>query len=284
MTEKPTNPGNARGPSEHLDVVARRVEGRQLIQAFLDGDISAQSPKLRALLASDEQLRQELEDFQQLGEMLRSPSPSSDLSAQILAELQDRPVFLPAPLPRRSVASSIGVRIAAALALCAGVMWISLAALRNPIPTQSIAQTDLVSDARQAIRNTTGSPVGNPSQHSYVIAPVAETSIVPDIESIVMTRNTDPRAVANQMAGTGAVRIERTGLSFVNPGPDRFANSNQSRRARAAVLQWNTQPDAMYSGGKFQRSDVYRAAAATGRQKEQSSYVPVAGPARDSFR
>lgn len=282
MTDKPANTGKTRGSSEHLDVFARRVEGRQLIQSYLDGEISSQSPKLRALLAQDEQLRSEFEEFRQLGEMLRSPSPSSDISAQILAELQDRPVFLPAPLPKRSAA--FGVRIAASLALCAGATWLTLAALRTPLPTQSIAQTDLVNDARQAIRNITGSPVGSPTLRSYVIAPVSESSVAPDIESIVTAHNADPRAVANQMAGTGAVRIERTGLSFVNPGPERFSSANQSRRARAAVLQWNTQPDAMYSGGKFQRSDVYRAAPVTGRQGRESAYIPVAGPARENFR
>lgn len=275
MTDKPANSGNAKCSSGHLDVVARRVEGRRLIQACLDGEISDQSPKFRAMLARDEQLRSEYEEFRRLGEMLRSPSPSSDVSARILAELQDRPVFLPAP--RSSRRAAFGVRIAASLALCAGATWLTLAALRSPLPTQSIAQADLVNDARQAIRNITGSPVGNRPQHSYVIAPVSETSDAPDIESIVAAHNTDPRVVANQMAGTGAVRIERAGLSFVNPGPDRFSSSNQSRRARAAVLQWNTQPDAMYSGGKFQRSDVYRAAAVTGWYDKEGSYVPVTG-------
>lgn len=274
MTAGRPNPGSFEGPDAHV----LRAEGRRLIQACLDREISAESPRLRALLEADAQLRHEFDEFRRLDAMLQQPSPATDISASILAELQDRPVFLPTARRERSIFENVGFGIAAALAFSAGTFWLTLAALRTHTPTQSIAQTDLVSDAREAIRNTVATPHASQPHSSYVIAPTMESSVVPDFESIVETPGADPRTVANQMAGSGAVRIERTGLSFVNPGPDRFSSATPSRRARAAVLQWNTQPDAMYSGSKFQRSDVYRASGSvTGWYDKEGSYVPVTG-------
>jgi len=248
--------------SASLEAHARRLENRKLVQAFMDGEISDEFPPLCAALAADPQLRKEFEEMRRLGAMLQSPLPATDLSASILAKLQDRPVFLPSPKQSRRPFAGFGAALAASLAIGAGTVWLTLAALRAPAPLQSIAQADVLGEARDAIRNITGTSLAEQDGHrAYVIAPASESSQFPDVGSLVSAHDADPRLLASQMAGNGAVRIERSGLSFVNPGPDRAPS--QSTRTRAAVLEWNTLPDAVYSGGKSRRSDVYRAAAAS---------------------
>ncbi|MBX3379684.1 MAG: hypothetical protein KF805_06290 [Phycisphaeraceae bacterium] len=273
MTARPPNPDSF-GP---LDAHARRMEGRRLIQACLDREIAADSPRLRALLSEDEQLRCEFDEFRRLDAILQQPSHGVDVSSKILAELQQRPVFLPARRQKRFSFTGFGVGLAASLALGAGTLWLTLAALRSPAPFQTIAQNDVIGEAREAIRSITGNSLASRSQRPYVIAPVSESSQLPDIESILSSSEADPRFLARQMAGAGSVRIERTGLSFVNPGPDRSTNSGKDRRTRAALLEWNNQPDAMYSGGKFRRSDIARASAVTGWYDKEGSFVPVTG-------
>lgn len=244
-----------------LEAHARRLEGRKLVQAFMDGEISDEFGPLCAALAADPQLRKEFEEMRRLGSLLQSPLPAADLSASILAKLQDRPVFLPSPMQSRSPFAGFGLGLAASLAIGAGTAWLTLATLRAPSPLGSIAQSDVLGEARDAIRSITGASLAEPGQHrSYVITPASESSQFPDIGSLASAHDADPRLLASQMAGTGAVRIERSGLSFVNPGPDRAPS--RSTRTRAAVLEWNTLPDAVYSGGKSRRSDVYRASAA----------------------
>ncbi|MGH7244483.1 MAG: hypothetical protein ACREJD_13815 [Phycisphaerales bacterium] len=279
MSSRPPNSDSFQTFEAH----ALRLEGRKLIQACLDREISEDSPRLRALLARDAQLRQEFEEFRQLDGILMQPAGAVDLSAKILADLQNRPVFLPAQSKKRSSFAGFGIGLAASLAIGAGTIWITLAGLHSPPPLQSLAQStklpDLLGDAREAIRNITGMTLAQDSpQHSpisYVIAPVAESSQLPDIDSITSANDADPRQLANQMAGTGAVRIERSGLCVVNPGPDR--TPAPSRHTRAAVLEWNTQPNAMYNGGKSRRSDVYQTAAVTGWYDKEGTYVPVTG-------
>lgn len=272
MTLRPSNSDSSR----NLEAHARRLEGRKLIQACMDREISADSPKLRKALSGDAQLRQEFDDFCRLDAMLQSPAPSTDVSSRILAELQNRPVFLPSPTPRRSAFTGFWFGLAASLALGAGTIWLTLAALRSPAPLQSLAQADVLGEAREAIRNITGTSLAHTAPlRPYVIEPASESSQLPDIDSIAMSHDADPRLLASQMAGTGAVRIERTGLSVVNPGPAR--SPSPSGRASAALLEWNTQPNAIYSGGKSRRSDVYRAAAVTGWYDREGTFVPVTG-------
>lgn len=272
MTTRPSNSGS----SENLDAHARRLEGRKLIQACMDREISADSPQLRSALSRDTRLREEFDDMCRLDALLQSPAPATDLSSRILADLQNRPVFLPSSAPRRSAFAGFGIGLAASLALGAGTIWVTLAALRSPAPLQSIAQADVLGEAREAIRNITGTSLAHAMpQRPYVIEPASESSQVPDIDSIAMAHDPNPRLLANQMAGNGAVRIERTGLSVVNPGPAR--TPNPSGRASAALLEWNTQPNAIYSGGKSRRSDVYRATAVTGWYDREGTFVPVTG-------
>lgn len=272
MTTRSSNSGS----SESLDAHARRLEGRKLIQACMDREISEDFPPLRAALARDARLRQEFDDMRRLEAMLQTPAPSSDLSAKILADLQNRPVFLPSPSRGRSAFSGFGIGLAASLAIGAGTVWLTLTTLRSPAPLQSIAQADVLGEAREAIRNITGTSLAHSAPlRAYVIEPASESSQVPDIDSIAMAHDADPRLLASQMAGTGAVRIERTGLSVVNPGPAR--TPSPSGRASAALLEWNTQPNAIYSGGKSRRSDVYRAAAVTGWYDREGTFVPVTG-------
>lgn len=242
----------------------------------MDREISADSPQLRSALSRDTRLREEFDDMCRLDALLQSPAPATDLSSRILADLQNRPVFLPSSAPRRSAFAGFGIGLAASLALGAGTIWVTLAALRSPAPLQSIAQADVLGEAREAIRNITGTSLAHAMpQRPYVIEPASESSQVPDIDSIAMAHDPNPRLLANQMAGNGAVRIERTGLSVVNPGPAR--TPNPSGRASAALLEWNTQPNAIYSGGKSRRSDVYRATAVTGWYDREGTFVPVTG-------
>lgn len=269
MTSRPSNSGS----SDNLDAHALRLEGRKLIQACMDREISEDSPQLRNALARDAQLRQEFDDFRHLDALLQKPSPTSDLSTKILAQLQNRPVFLPSPAPKRSAFAGFGIGLAASIAIGAGTLWLTLTTLRAPAPLQSLAQADVLGEARDAIRIITGTSLTQ--RGPYVIAPVAESSQLPDIDAIASTHDADPRLLASQMAGTGAVRIERSGLSFVNPGPDR--TSRPSGRAQAALLEWNTQPNAVYSGGKSRRSDVSRASAVTGWYDREGTFVPVTG-------
>jgi len=274
VTSRPSNAGS----SDHLDAHARRLEGRKLIQACMDREIAEDSPELRSALAGDSRLRQEFDDFRRLDALLQKPVPSIDFSSKLIADLQDRPVFLPAQPRGRSLFAGFGVGLAASLVLGAGTLWITLATLRSQAPLQSIAQADVLGEARKAIRSITGTSLAQTmSDRRYVIEPASESSQLPDIESIASTHDADPRLLASQMAGAGAVRIERTGLSFVNPGPDRSSNSGTGRRARAALVEWNSQPDAMYSGGKFRRSDIARASAVTGWYDKEGSFVPVTG-------
>lgn len=272
MTTRPSNSGS----SENLDAHARRLEGRKLIQACMDREISADSPQLRSALSRDARLREEFDDMCRLDALLQSPAPSTDLSSRILADLQTRPVFLPAKPRVRSAFAGFGVGLAASLVLGAGTLWVTLATLRSQAPLQSVAQADVLGEALQAIRSITGTSLAHsaPERH-YVIEPASESSQLPDIDSMAPTHDADPRLLASQMAGAGAVRIERTGLSFVNPGPDRTPRS--SGRAQAALLEWSTQPNAVYSGGKSRRSDVCRATAVTGWYDREGTFVPVTG-------
>lgn len=272
MTSRPSNSGS----SDRLDAHARRLEGRKLIQACMDREISEDSPELRSALAGDSQLRQEFDDFRRLDALLQKPVASIDFSSKLLADLQNRPVFLPAQQRGRSAFAGFGVGLAASLVLGAGTLWVTLATLRSQAPLQSIAQADVLGEARQAIRSITGTSLAHTMpERPYVIEPASESSQLPDIDSIASTKDADPRLLASQMAGAGAVRIERTGLSFVNPGPDR--SPRPSGRTQAALLELNTQPNAIYSGGKSRRSDVYRASAVTGWYDREGSYVPVTG-------
>lgn len=242
--------------NDRLESHARRLEGRRLIQACLDGEIDESSPRLRQLLASDATLRDELHGFREMESLLRKRPESPDLSAGILESLQDRPVFLPAQRHGRSNGLRIG--LAACLALGAGSLLLMVARVKETPSATQLATThpsDLVTEARNAIRDITGQARAH--AQPIVIAPGTDAGdkYEPVHANLAAADAGDPRLMASQMVGADKVRIERAGLSFVNPGP--------GRGSPAAMMYLGAQPDAMYSGSKFQRSDMVRSSSET---------------------
>lgn len=267
-TPTPSNPNNK------LEQHARRIEGRRLTQAFLDGEMSTPSPRLRELLASDPVLRQEWNDYESLGQLLAELPKSNDLSSSILSTLKDRPVFLPHEPAKRSKLPAISLGLAASLAIASGILWISTAGTKPdsqtqiafvPAPTiapseatpSNPAPPDLLGDARETIWSTTGVPSEERDRRrNLLMTRATDGIIVPNAEELAPAHyasDFDARKAAGKMAGKSKV-IERSGASVVNPGPQ-FASFTPASREAAMIFK--AMPNAEYSGGRSRASDSY---------------------------
>ncbi len=267
--------------TSNLDLHARRLEGRRLMQAVLDGEASSSTPRFRQLVESDPMLREEFQTYRELGSILRQMPGSPDVTANVLSALNSRPVFLPQQPRRSKFSPKSAVALAACLALSGAVLWLSFFEL-EPARSRTLRaalqrHTDVVGDAREVIRSTTGTNYASLSRPgALVISPASETGQIPDLEQlsrVATVDDADPRLTAAQMAADSKLLIGRAGLSVINPGPATSASG-----PRKAMVAWSSLPDAEYSGGRSRRSDSFRVAAvATGWYDREGAYVPLTG-------
>lgn len=227
MSRTPRNSAHLRLRREEP---SHRDEGRQLMHAVLDGDIDECSPRLQELLNLDPALREEWSELRRLESAFASPLTTPDVSERVLARLQSQQ-------ERNDLRiSPFFGGLAASVAIGSLVAWVLLApsggtasnptatlatGVPQPIPVGAPSvsgEEKLVEDARRAIAQTTGRPVGVDSWHP-TSAPVIEFS--GELDSQVRQAVRQQSTPQQKLAGGSDVAITRAGLAFVNPGPTR---------------------------------------------------------------
>jgi hypothetical protein len=214
----------------HREEPAHRDEGRQLMHAALDGEIDEQSPRLQELLQLDPVLRAEFAELRALESAFASPLSTPDVSERVLARLQAQKV-----VKDRGISPFFG-GLAASVAIGSLVAWLALdrtggtasspTATLATVVTQAIpvgapsmsSEERLVEDARRAIAETTGRPIGRDSWR-LTTAPVIDVGGELDLQVRRAVR--EQPAPSQAISGGGDVAITRAGLAFVNPGPTR---------------------------------------------------------------
>jgi len=209
---------------------SHRDEGRQLMHAVLDGEIDEQSPRLQELLHLDPVLRAEFAELRALESSFASPLSTPDVSERVLARLQGQ-----RDVRDRRISPFFG-GLAASVAIGSLIAWVALNrtgdAASNPtttlatVVTQAIpvgapsisSEERIVEDARRAIAQTTGRPIGRESWRPTT-APVID--LAGELDSRVRQAVREQSAPSPVINSGGDVAITRAGLAFVNPGPTR---------------------------------------------------------------
>ena len=112
------------------------------LSELIDGELEAHEARaVFDAVKRDAELRTRWQEYQLIGDILRGEkSLGSDVTARVMADLEDEPVVL-APQPRqRQPWQRMGLALAATLAGVAAVGWVALGPQSDSTPVERTAQ------------------------------------------------------------------------------------------------------------------------------------------------